>query len=194
VVPFTPTDNAAWETLYAGAKRGDAVALRDFCVVARPMLVRASASILGSRDDADDVAQDALIKALTTPRLFAGRGSLQGWLLRIAMNLAKNRRRDAARRRQLVEGATHAALWERGALARAVELPDAHLDVHAQQAALSRGLSTLSERQRDVVMLRVAGEMDFAAIGAALSMREENARVTFSQAKQKLMRAVEAQP
>ena len=43
---------------------------------------------------AHDVAQEALVRAVTRRLLFLGTGSVAGWMTRIAVNLAKNRRRD----------------------------------------------------------------------------------------------------
>ena len=45
----------------------------------------------------------------------------------------------------------------------------------------------LPERMREVVYLRLAGELPFGEIGAILGESENWARVTFYRAKQKLM-------
>jgi RNA polymerase sigma factor (sigma-70 family) len=57
----------------------------------------------------------------------------------------------------------------------------------AERHALLDAVASLSERQRDVVRLRAIGGLDFKAVGETLRISEENARVTFAQAKKKLM-------
>ena len=48
-------------------------------------------------------------------------------------------------------------------------------------------MNSLSERQRDVVRLRAVVGLDFRAVGETIGISEENARVTFSQAKKRLL-------
>jgi RNA polymerase sigma-70 factor (ECF subfamily) len=181
--------------LFDRARDGDAGALDQLCRRMRPRLYRAAWSILRDADDADDVAQEALVRSITKRFLFLGRGSVTGWMTRIAMNLAKNRRRDAKRRHEIMDDAQPAELVARGALADGGVAADDVLIDAADKARLEAAVSTLSERQRDVVRLRAVVGLDFRAIGETIGISEENARVTFSQAKkrlQQLLRTSEA--
>lgn len=178
--------------LFDAARGGDRVALDELCRAARPRLYRAAYAIVRDGDEADDVAQEALVRALKRRFTFLGTGSVTGWLLRITVNLAKNRRRDAARRRELLE--------ERGAELRGdgPRAPEQALvdgeGARAARARAEQALAALSPRQRDVVALRLAGELSFAEVAGALRIREENARVTFSQAKKKLAHLLQEEP
>lgn len=185
----SPTDEEV-RALFLRARDHDGKALDALCRVMRPRLYRAAWSVLRDRDEADDVAQEALVRAVTKQWLFMGRGSVGGWMTRIALNLAKNRRRDQARRGELMATALPAELIARGALAEASSLPDHGLIASIERGALVAAVAALSERQRDVVRLRAIGGLDFRAVAETLGISEENARVTFSQAKKKLMTTV----
>lgn len=173
-------------SLFDRARGGDDRALDELCRLMRPRLYRTAWSVLRDADDADDVAQEALVRAVTKRFLFLGSGSVGGWMTRIALNLAKNRRRDQGRRGQIVQEALPAELVARGALADDVARPDDTVIAALDRARLEAAVAELSERQRDVVRLRAIVGLDFKAVGETLGITEENARVTFSQAKKKL--------
>ncbi len=177
--------------LFDAARSGDDRALDTLCRTMRPRLFRAAWSVLRDRDEADDIAQEALVRAVTKRFLFLGvfngGGSVGGWMTRIALNLAKNRRRDHRRRGEIVDGALPAELVARGALADDGVRADEALIERADQQRLNTALESLPARQREVVRLRAIGGLDFKSVGEALGITEENARVTFSHAKKKLV-------
>lgn len=173
--------------LFDRARDGDDRALDELCRLMRPRLHRAAWAVLRDADEADDVAQEALVRAVTKRFLFLGSGSVGGWMTRIALNLAKNRRRDHGRRGQIVSEALPAELVARGALADDVARPDDAVIAAADKARMVAAVAELSERQRDVVRLRAIVGLDFKAVGETLGITEENARVTFSQARKKLI-------
>lgn len=57
--------------------------------------------ILGNSSDAEDVSQDAFLRAFERLELFDRRWSFRNWLLKIASNLAINRIRSRGRERRL---------------------------------------------------------------------------------------------
>ncbi len=57
--------------------------------------------IAGNLEDAADITQEALLKALESIGSFRGTSGFYTWLFRIAVNLALTQRRHAARHRQL---------------------------------------------------------------------------------------------
>ncbi len=186
-------DDRALRALFDRARDGDGAALDALCRAMRPRLFRVALAVLRDADDADDVAQEALVRAVTRRFLFLGTGSVGGWMTRIALNLAKNRRRDRRRRDEIVAQAPASDLGARGAVATAPPRPDEHLLDDEQRRRLRAALPTLPERQRDVMQLRAVAGLDFAAVAATLGITEANARMTFSLAKKKLQ-ALVAEP
>ncbi|MBM4279260.1 MAG: sigma-70 family RNA polymerase sigma factor [Deltaproteobacteria bacterium] len=183
-------DDRALRALFDRARDGDGAALDALCRAMRPRLFRVALAVLRDADDADDVAQEALVRAVTRRLLFLGTGSVGGWMTRIALNLAKNRRRDGRRRAAIVAQAPPSDLGARGAVASAPPRPDERLLDDEQRRRLRAALPTLPERQRDVMQLRAVAGLDFAAVAATLEITEANARMTFSLAKKKLQALV----
>ena len=129
-------------------------------------------------DDAEDLAQRAFINAADRAGGFLG-GSFKSWLFRIVVNLAKNHVRDTARFDRS-EGAQEeeAAPTESSAHAR--------LELQEQQKALREAVAKLPRRQREVLLLRIDGDLGFAEIAATLEITEVNAKVNFHHAVTRL--------
>ena len=117
-------DDAALRALFDRARDGDGDALNELCRCMRPRLVRTALAVVHDVDDADDIAQEALVRAMTRRFLFLGTGSVGGWMTRIALNLAKNRRRDSRRRGEILAAAPPGDLVARGAVASAAVVAD----------------------------------------------------------------------
>jgi len=143
--PLDPASDLASDDVLRGlfdrARGGDDRALDQLCRLMRPRLYRAAWSVLRDADDADDVAQEALVRAVTKRFLFLGSGSVGGWMTRIALNLAKNRRRDHGRRGDIVKAALPAELVARGALADDVARPDARVFALEDQGRLQAAVN-----------------------------------------------------
>jgi RNA polymerase sigma-70 factor (ECF subfamily) len=188
-------DTDPWRALFDRARGGDDAALEELCTLARPRLYRAAFALLKDPDEADDIAQEALVRAVTKRFLFLGKGSVGGWMSRIAVNLAKNRLRDRGRRREILDQATEGELSAQGSAPKAGPRQDEALEEDEERARtrvrVQGALAELTPRQREVAELRLLGELPFADIGASLGITEANARVTFSQARKRLAKLLE---
>lgn len=173
--------------LFDAARTGDAAALEQLCAVMRPRLYRTAWAVLKDPDEADDVAQDALVRAVTRRFLFLGRGSVAGWMTRIALNLARNRLRDGRRRRQILDDASPAERAARGAAPAAPSGADQLAAEAEARRRLTAAVAALPERQREVVALHVSAGLDWSDVAETLGITEANARMTYSNAKKKLL-------
>src|SRR3989440_1260566 len=135
------------------------------------------------QDDAEDLAQRAFINAGERAGSWRG-GSFKSWLFRIVVNLAKNHLRDVSRFDRSEDA--HEAEAEPTA-------PDAHqrLEDREQQRALRESVARLPRRQREVLLMRIDGDLPFAEIASALGITETNAKVNFHHAVQKLKQLVQ---
>lgn len=129
-------------------------------------------------DDAEDLAQRAFINASERAGGWRG-GSFKSWLFRIVVNLAKNHLRDVSR-------------FDRSESAQEEQpepsAPEAHqrLEDREQQKALREAVARLPRRQREVLLLRIDGDLPFAEIAGTLGITEVNAKVNFHHAVQRL--------
>jgi len=129
-------------------------------------------------DDAEDLAQRAFIKAAQAASGWRG-GAFKSWLFKIVVNLAKNHVRDTARFDRS-EDAAEAEAEPTGA--------DAHhrLEEGEKREAMREAIARLPKRQREVLLMRIDGDLPFAEVSAALGITEVNAKVNFHHAVQKL--------
>ncbi|HZH17144.1 MAG TPA: sigma-70 family RNA polymerase sigma factor [Archangium sp.] len=142
-------------------------------------------------EDAADLAQQAFLRALEASRRVFSRWSPSGpapfraWLIRIALNLAKNHARQGRR-------------W-----LRAVRQPEPEAPGESAHEALERtereqqvraAVLTLPRRQREVLTLRVDGGLGFREIAETLGITETNAKVNFHHAVKRLRAQVAELP
>jgi RNA polymerase sigma factor (sigma-70 family) len=128
------------------------------------------AHALAGPDDGDDVAQQAWLQAYAGYPRLRRPGNLRGWLLTITYRCATDVHRARARRPITVDPQTLVAA---GGAVTQPELPDERLWAR---------VSALPERQRAAVLLRHVGDLDHAAIAAALGTTPTRSRRLVSDA------------
>jgi len=132
---------------------------------------------------ADDVAQEAFIRAHRSLDRFDTRRPFGPWICRIAANLAVNHvRSPQAREDALPDGHAETPSAAPGALQRV-------LDTEAQ-AMLDRALGDLPAEQRAVFCLRVFEELSYREIADALGIEMGTVMSRLSRAREKLREAL----
>ena len=109
-----------------------------------PLAYRVARGVLRNDADAEDVAQEALLRAYRRFERLRDRTRFKGWLVRIAFRLAIDRVRSAKRRE------VRETLWSQSAPKLSTE------DVAATsefQTRLERAIAELPEKQRLVLLL-----------------------------------------
>lgn len=84
--------------LVEAAKSGDPGAFDALVRRYRPRIFALALHLTGSKTEADDITQDAFLRAYRNISRFEGRSEFFTWLYRIALNRALNVRRDQRRR------------------------------------------------------------------------------------------------
>jgi RNA polymerase sigma factor (sigma-70 family) len=152
---------------WRGTQGGDVetTELEAFCVDAYPRLVAALAHHTGDPWLAEEVAQEALIRACA--RWDHGVSALQspvGWTFRVGVNLARSHfRRRLAERRAL---ARHGMEREEMAGSRS-----------AEAVVVWSALRQLPSRQREAVVMRYFLDLSAAQVGEAMGMSPGAVRV-----------------
>jgi RNA polymerase sigma factor (sigma-70 family) len=137
---------------------------------------RVAAGIVGDRDLARDVVQEAFGTAIRRRTTYQRRGPLEAWLWRLVVNTARDHRQLRARSATV-----------------AVESPSTN--GHADSAdAVAAAVSLLPERQRLVLFLRYYADLEYAAIADALGIRAGTVAATLSAAHAAVRRALEEVP
>jgi RNA polymerase sigma factor (sigma-70 family) len=131
--------------------------------------------ITGSAADAEEVVQDAFVKAYRARGRFRAGAPFRPWLLTIVANEARNRRRAAGRRSAL-------ALRAAAEPAAPVPLPDAAALAGSERAELAAALARLGPEHREVITLRFLLDLSEAECAAAIGCRPGTVKSRLSRA------------
>ena len=148
--PPLPTQAKARPQPAAEPARDAAAAFADIAREYRPRLYALALQLTGSAADAEDVTQDALLRAYQHLPSFEGRSALRTWLYRIAVNRAFSQRQRSKRSRQ------HVQLDDdrlRAALAVDAHDPQQACELAERYALLLDALDQLSPLLRTTVVL-----------------------------------------
>ncbi len=178
-----PRDEAA---LLGAWLAGDDEAFGELVARHEPLVLSLVRRYAASPEDARDLAQRTFLKAFESARRALLRGPATGpgavpfrrWVVRVALNLARNHRRDARRW-------THSS---DSLSALPAGRPDASQRLEDEEASvrMRRAVLRLPRRQREVLTLRIDADLPFAEIAAALGCTEGAARGSFHLALKKL--------
>ena len=133
---------------------------------------RVALSIVGDGDLAQDIVQDAFVKAFRGLGAFREDASFRTWLLTITANEAKGMLRRRKRR-------SESALEEVGPIASGERDAAQEVATRGEAARARSMLARLPEKQRMSVTLRVEEGLSFREIGDVIGSSEGAARVNY---------------
>ncbi|HET7207284.1 MAG TPA: sigma-70 family RNA polymerase sigma factor [Terriglobales bacterium] len=148
-------------------------------------LYLAAFSIVQNEADAEDVAQEAVLKALSHLDQFRGEAKFSTWLIQICINEAKMRlRRDHKDRYESIDSGqeTEEGDYVPMDVADWREIPSDALAHKELKEALARALASLQPKYREVFVLRDVQGMSIAEAAEVLG-------ITQATVKMRLMRA-----
>jgi RNA polymerase sigma factor (sigma-70 family) len=137
--------------------------------------------ITGSAADAEEVVQDAFVKAYRARGRFRAGAAFRPWLLAIVANEARNRRRSLARRARF-----ELHLAEERPSADAAPSPEAALLVREERAQLLAALDRVSDEHRQVVACRYLLGLSEKETAAVLDCRPGTVKSRLSRALARL--------
>jgi RNA polymerase sigma-70 factor (ECF subfamily) len=163
--------------LIAAAKAGDRLAYGRLLERHQAVAFRAAFLITGSAAEAEDATQEACVKAWLALRRFRADAPFRPWLVRIAVNEARNRRRGAGRRARL-------ALRLAPDAAGADAAPSAEVEALAgeESARLVSAVGRLREQDQLVIAARYFLGLSEAETAIALGLRRGTVKSRLSRA------------
>jgi len=191
MAPSPVSDTTEEAALIASAQRGDLAAF-DVLVLRHQQEVFAVAMrMLGDRHEAQDVAQDAFVRAYRSIGAFRGEAKLSTWLVSITMNLCRNRRRWWARRRRVIAGSLDQPIETAdGTLDQDVADPSPSPAVMAErrerQGQLAGALQMLNQDERSIVVLRDIQGYAYEEIAEVMGCRIGTVKSRLSRARLRL--------
>jgi RNA polymerase sigma-70 factor (ECF subfamily) len=153
------------DTLIEDAKNGDIDAYAELVRRHQTMAIRVALLVSGSGADAEDIAQEAFVKAHAHLKSFEPGRPFAPWLLRIVRNEALNRRRRAGRQARLA-----LRLAVDRASGDAAPSPETAIITNEESARLLAVVASLAAKYRDVIVCRYFLELTEAETARALGV------------------------
>ena len=145
-----------------------------------PFLRAFARSLCGNPDMADDLAQETLVKAWQSRRMFAAGTNLKAWLFTILRNQFYSDRRRAWRQ----------AAWDQDAAERIPGVSSEQLAA-AELSDTARALRALSDEQREALILVGAGGFSYEAAAAICNCAVGTVKSRVARARKSLLTALE---
>ena len=125
---------------------------------------------VASADEADELTAETFLRAVRAATSFdPARGNAKAWLFRIAQNVLRD-----ARRRERRRGSVSIEAFRD--LVSDAPSPEERLLHEEEVRRLLAAMDELSERDREVVSLRYASELEYPEIAGILGIREAAVR------------------
>ncbi len=164
-------------------KAGERRAFSELVKRHQRSVLRMSLRFVKDMDAAEDVTQEAFIKAYEKLHTFEGRASFKSWLFQIAVNTARNKLRE----------------WKRVT----VDIDDVQLAVNAEAEStlvhgamkdiLHKEVEKLPLKQKTALVLRVYEDLSFSEIAEIMECPYDTAKANYRHALLKLRQTFEQQ-
>lgn len=145
-----------------------------------PVALRFAVRLTGRLDTAEDVVQEAMLRASRSWQSFRGESQFKTWLLRIVINVYRDQHRGPATPEKLIDDLVESDQPTSCDVAAAAELAD----------RIAHGVAALPLRQREVLVLSAYEGLTTREIADTLGISEANVYSTLNAARDKLRRVL----
>lgn len=190
------SDEAA---IVAGLRAGSAQALAQIMTLYRPRLHALAFRYTRNHHEAEDIVQEAFVRAYHAGPRFRGDSSLATWLHIITLNLARNRYGFWRRRRRheavsldqpLDPQADRTVLEALAVGSSSAPVESDHNDLAEQ---ISKGMARLSEQDRRILTMRTVQHAAYTEISRVLGIALGTVKSRLARARGRLRALIEAE-
>jgi len=176
-------------------RRGDAIAIAELVACYEPRIRQQAMRYVPRHEDAEEIAQDVLVKVWRKLHLFRGDAALSSWVHRITFNTAMSRLRNTrvSRTREVASDAEPGKLPNAMA-SRAHDMPDwtgmADESVlrSEMRAKLAEAIAVMPVIYRTPVVLRDLEGLSIAEVSALLNLNKQTLKSRVHRGRQFLRR------
>ena len=181
-----PQVHASEAALIERVAAGDTEAFYELVRPCERALFLAARGVLGNDADAEEIAQEAVLKAFSNLRRFRGESKFSTWLIQIALNEARMRLRKE--RRTLHESLDQPLREDEGDyvprdFADWREIPLEALQRKELRDALARAIASLAPKYREVLVLRDVEHLSIADTATVLGITEVSVKTRLLRAR-----------
>jgi RNA polymerase sigma-70 factor (ECF subfamily) len=172
---------AEFSAILERAVAGDSAAFVQLIVRYERRVLTLAWRLMGNMDDAKDAAQEVFLRAFKYLHRYDPARPLEGWIVRIAVNVC----RDLARSQR-----------QREALPLKLDLPKHNSDPHSSLALderkhlLDRALQGLTEKERNALILRDIEGFSTAEVASFLGLSQSAVRALIGRGRVKMRVAI----
>lgn len=150
--------------------------LCQFLRTIEPFIYQTAYYLTGKKMDAEDVAQDSLLKVCRHLQQYQGQGSLRGWIHRVVVNTF----REQARKRRAVTVEVDDTLQSN-------ELSvEQQVEIKLTEETLYQAIAMLPTNYREVLVLRHVHDMSYQEIAETLELTEAQVKTRLFRGREKL--------
>ncbi len=176
----TDSDNA----LVRRAREGDFAAFERLFERHRTLVFRFAYQMVPRRDDAEDMVQEAFVRAYQNLDRYRDEAKFTTWLLRIVTNLCTDQARMSTRRQALEQQESGAGLaWM---TVGQTDDPVQNLEADRRVEALRKALNALPAHNRSAIILRDVEEREYTDIAKILGCTVGGAKLRVLRARRAL--------
>ena len=178
---YSPEEEVA---LVERARAGERAAFGELVRAHYASLYATARHVLGNHEDAEDLVQEAFVRAHQGLAWYRSEGRFAGWMRRILVHLARDRFRAQGRRPTM-------APLEAGPEPAGPRGPAAEAGARELERLVEHAIERLPVRLRVPLVLRVLDGLDYDDIATATGVTPATARTQVMQARRALARLLE---
>lgn len=166
------------------AREGEFRAFEQLFDRHRLLVYRFAYQMTSRRDDAEDVVQEAFVRAYQNLHRYRDEAKFTTWLLRIVTNLCMDQARMSQRRLALEQQEAAGALeWMTSG---DIEDPVTNLEADRRKVVLRKALNALPVHHKSVIILRDIEEREYSDMAAILGCTVGGAKLRVLRARRAL--------
>lgn len=180
----TKIDSDSDEALVKRARDGDYAAFEQLFERHRLMVYRFAYQMSHRRDDAEDLVQEAFVRAYQNLHRYRDEAKFTTWLLRIVSNLGTDQARMSTRRTNLEQKEAQGALdWM---TVGNFENPVENLEQESRQNILRKAILALPDHHRQMIVMRDLEEKEYDEIAEICNCSVGGAKLRVLRARRAL--------
>lgn len=165
-------------------KGGDLTAFEQLVIMHQKLIYNLAYRMMGNQEDANDVVQEAFLRAFKSINKFNMDSSFSTWLYRIASNICIDQLRKR-KRVKIFPLANQDGCRENNAafIAQSDDLPEEQVERRDIREKVQKAINNLPEEQRIIIVLRDIQGRSYKEIGEILRLNTGTVKSRISRAR-----------